>query len=339
MRFEDKRVLVVGLGVSGLAAARVLLRLGATVAVTEAGSSEVLEGRAEELRRAGAHVVIGGHDPALLDADLAVVSPGIPPSSPVVTSLWEAGIPLWSEIELAYRLARCDFLAVTGTNGKTTTTSLLAAMLASAGVSSMAAGNIGLPLVEAVSNVPAGGAIAVEVSSFQLETIELFRPRAAVLLNVAEDHTDWHGSFDAYAAAKGRITENQTGDDTFLPNHDDRIAMEIAARAPSQVLAWSSTNVPTGGIGVRDGCVVQGDVELFHSSEVPIPGEAGLQDAIAAAAAAVSYGIDLRAIRRALKDFHPPPHRLELIAEAGGVSYIDDSKATNPHATITAVKG
>jgi UDP-N-acetylmuramoylalanine--D-glutamate ligase len=336
---EGRRVIVVGLGASGLAAARALLRVGATLEVTENDHSPVLEQRAAELRRSGAHVTIGGHDTAGLDADFAVVSPGIPPQAPIIKALMHADIPLWSEIELAYRLARCEFLAVTGTNGKTTTTALLAAMLAAGGIPSTAAGNIGLPLVEAVQIVGDDGAIAVELSSFQLANIKEFRPRAAVLLNVAEDHTDWHGSFEAYLAAKARIVENQTSEDNFLPNHEDPAAMEIASSASSRVLAWSAVSLPAGGVGVADERVLHGDVQLFRTSDVPLAGEAGLQDAIAAAAAAVSYGVDPRAIRETLRDFRPPSHRLETVATVDGVSYIDDSKATNPHATITAVRG
>jgi UDP-N-acetylmuramoylalanine--D-glutamate ligase len=339
MRFSGARVIVVGLGVSGFSAARALLSLEAKVKVTEAGASSVLADRADRLRALGGEVEIGGHDLAALDADLAVVSPGIPPTSPVIAALASSGIEIWSEVELAYRLALCDFLAVTGTNGKTTTTSLLASILEESGVPSLAAGNIGLPLIDAIAQVPAGGAIALEVSSFQLATIVLFRPRVAVLLNIAEDHTDWHGSIEGYADAKGRITENQTAADSFVVNADDDRAMEFAQKSPAQVIEFSATRVPGDGAGVSDGGMWWRGRRVLDLSEIPLPGIAGIEDTVAATAAALEYGIEERAITRAVKSFRPLGHRLELVADFDGVGFIDDSKATNPHATLAAVRG
>ncbi|MEA2509615.1 MAG: UDP-N-acetylmuramoylalanine--D-glutamate ligase, partial [Actinomycetota bacterium] len=236
--FAGARVLIVGLGSSGFAAARALLSLDAKVRVTESADTAPIRQRATTLRQLGAEVEIGGHDLSLLDADIAIVSPGIPPTTPVMEALISEGIEIWSEVELASRLTRCDFLAVTGTNGKTTTTSLLAAILREGNVPSVAAGNIGLPLVQAVASIPEGGAIAVEVSSFQLATTTSFAPKIAVLLNIAEDHTDWHGSTEAYAAAKARIIQNQTEGDVFVVNADDPRAMEVARRAPGSVLRF-----------------------------------------------------------------------------------------------------
>lgn len=334
-----QRVLVVGLGVSGFAAARALLDLEAKVSVTEAGASPTLMERADRLRVLGAEVQIGGHDAVDLDVDMAVVSPGIPPSNPVIAALTAARIPVWSEVELAYRLARCDFLAVTGTNGKTTTTTLLAAMLEEGTVPSLAAGNIGLPLIEAISQVPEGGAIALEVSSFQLATIERFHPKVAVLLNIAEDHTDWHGSMDAYSAAKARITENQTEVDVLVYSSADARCTDIAAASLARKVPFAADHVPEGGVGVAGGALHVGGEVLMAVEDVPLPGLAGFEDTLAAAAAAHAYGVDRSAIVRAIMGFHPLHHRLEVVAEAGGVTYIDDSKATNPHATLAAVKG
>ena len=337
--FDGKRVLVVGLGVSGFATARVLAERGARVRVTEQSSGGDIEQRAEQLRSAGVEVETGGHDLSGLDADVAIVSPGIPPDAPVIQALDGAGIRMISEIEAAFRLAECEFLAVTGTNGKTTTTSLLAAMLAEAGLPSLAAGNIGLPLVEAVARVGRGGAVAVEVSSFQLEGIESFRPRVAVLLNVAEDHTDWHGSFDAYVRAKARLIENQRPEDVFLPNDDDPRARSIAGDAAARVVPFSARRAPADGIGVDGARVLWRGRPVFAAAEVPGPGLAMLEDAVAAAGAALEFGVDPDSVARAVAGFRPLRHRLELVAENGGVRYVDDSKATNPHATISAVRG
>lgn len=251
-----KRVLVVGLGISGWSAARALGELDAKVRVTEGGSTEVIRSRAERLRGLGIDVEIGGHDMDRLDADLAVISPGIPPTAPIAQAIRDAGIELWSEVELAYRLADCDFLAVTGTNGKTTTTSLLARILQEAGMPTAAAGNIGFPLIDAIATIPANGVIALEVSSFQLAATERFKPRVAIVLNIAEDHTDWHGSFESYKAAKARLVANQTADDVFLPNADDRHAMEIATGARARVVPFSAASLPDGGIGTSGPDVV-----------------------------------------------------------------------------------
>jgi UDP-N-acetylmuramoylalanine--D-glutamate ligase len=338
-RWAGRRVLVVGLGASGFAAARVLAGLEAKVRVTEGASNAVIEERARRLRIEGVEVETSGHDYEALDTDVAVVSPGIAPHTRVMEALALGGVEIISEVELAYRLADCDFLAITGTNGKTTTTSLLASILAESGLPSIAAGNIGLPLIDAVFDIPAGGAIAVEVSSFQLAAVHEFRPRVSVLLNVAEDHTDWHGDFDNYVAAKARIAMNQTADDVFMPNREDAAAMSIAASISARVAPFSGLSVPEGGIGWEGGRLTWRHREVVDAADVTLAGAAGREDVAAAAGAALEYGIGVEAVRRAIKSFKPLRHRLEIVAQAGGVTYIDDSKATNPHATLAAVNG
>lgn len=337
-RFAGQRVIVVGLAATGFATARVLLDEGAEVVVTETASTPAIEERAERLRTGGAAVETGGHDLEKLHADLAVVSPGIPPTAPVIRALDDAAVPLISEVELAYRLADCEFLAVTGTNGKTTTTSLLASMLERAGLDSLAAGNIGLPLVEAVGRVPHGGAIAAEVSSFQLTYIDRFRARVAVILNIAEDHMDWHGGMEPYAAAKARIFENQTPDDTTIVNRDDETVMELAMSTDARLITFS-TSQRTADATFRDGSLFWQDEHIADVSDIRLRGRAGWEDALAAVAAALSYGVDLAAARGALLAFEPLSHRIEEVAVVAGVTFIDDSKSTNPHATLTAVAG
>lgn len=339
MNLADKEVLVVGLGASGWAAARALVDIGAKVRVTESSDTDAMQERAATLRSKGATVELGRHDLDHLEADLAVVSPGIPPTADVMKALEHSATPVISEVELAYQLAACDFLAVTGTNGKTTTTSLLASMLAHGGVPSIAAGNIGLPLIDAISEVGEGGAIALEVSSFQLAAIDTFRPKVAVLLNIAEDHTDWHGSIDAYAAAKARIIENQLADDHFVVNAHDARAMAIAERARSRVIRVLTDDAPHDGIGILNGEVMWRGEPIFDIGDILLPGRAGLEDTLAAAAAALSFGVGLDEIRAAIRAFAPLRHRLEEIATVDHVRYIDDSKATNPHATLAAVSG
>ena len=339
MSLKGQRVLVVGLGASGWAASRALVDLGALVRVTESSHTPQIEERARWLRERGATVELGHHDLDALEADLAVVSPGIPPTADVMQALTRSGTPVVSEVELAYQLAECDFLAITGTNGKTTTTSLLAAMLDHSGIPSIAAGNIGLPLIDAIGEVGAGGAIALEVSSFQLAGIQSFRPKVGVLLNIAEDHTDWHGSIDAYAEAKARIVMNQNATDHFIYNAHDERAVAIAGRAPSIAVPFALDRAPEDGIGISGADVRWKGAAVFPASEIALPGRAGREDTLAAVAAALAYGMDADPIRRAIAGFTPLHHRLEVVAVVDDVTYIDDSKATNPHATLAAVSG
>lgn len=334
-----KRVLVVGLGVSGFSAAKALVDLDAKVRVTEAGDGDLVRERAERLKQLDIEVEIGGHDLERLDADLAVISPGIPPRAPIAIALHDAGVELWSEVELAYRLAECDFLAITGTNGKTTTTSLLARILEEAGLTTAAAGNIGFPLIDAIADVPAGGAIALEVSSFQLVATHRFRPKVAALLNVAEDHTDWHGSFDAYRDAKARLIANQKSEDVFLYNLADAHARRIAEGAGSRVVPFAATEAPPGGIGCDGTRIMWGGSEVVAVADLALRGVPGIEDAVAAAGSALEYGIDVQPVRRALQGFQPLAHRFQIVARADGVTFIDDSKATNPHATLAALRG
>jgi UDP-N-acetylmuramoylalanine--D-glutamate ligase len=332
-------VLVVGLGETGAWTARSLLALGASVSVTEGSTSPRIEEVAEELRAKGARVETGGHDLEKLEGELAVVSPGIPPTAPVISAIRDAGIDIISEIELGSRLAQGDLIAVTGTNGKTTTTSLLDAMLSQGGLASAAAGNIGRPLMQVIAERPQPDVIALEVSSFQLDTIETFKPKLAVLLNIAEDHTDWHGSTEAYAAAKAKITKNQTSYDSLLYNADDDRIANIAAASNARTVPFSARRVPEDGFGVADGRVETPGGALIDVAELTLLGIAGIEDSVAAAAAALTYGVDRAAVVRALKGFRALSHRMEVVADANGVRYIDDSKATNPHATLTAVEG
>jgi UDP-N-acetylmuramoylalanine--D-glutamate ligase len=339
MKFDGQTYVVVGLGVSGHAAARALLELGATVRVTDASSNPAIEARAEELRAAGAGVETGGHELLSHPADVAVLSPGIPPTSEAVQRLRAAGTRVIGEVELAWTLARCDFLAVTGTNGKSTTTALLGQILAAAGIPSAAAGNIGTPLVDAVRALPSDGAVAAEVSSFQLEGIERFAPRVAVVLNIAEDHIDWHGSLDSYVRAKARITECQREEDALVLNGEDERAMSIAGDTRARIVPFFSSHAPAEGAGVEEGRILWRGRPVMDVSDVPMPGMSGLQDAVAAATAALEYGVEARPVVEAVRAFVPLEHRLQVVADHDGISYVDDSKATNPHATISAVQG
>jgi UDP-N-acetylmuramoylalanine--D-glutamate ligase len=331
--FAGERAVVVGLGVAGAAAARVLAEEGAHVRVSEARAGAAA---LAELRDLGIEILEGGHEPEHLDdATMVVVSPGVSPRAPVVGWARERNLPVWGELELGARLARMPYLAVTGTNGKTTTTGMIAACLRAAGVDAVACGNIGHPFPLAAGEDHE--ALVVECSSFQLEMQQTFHPRVSVLLNVAPDHLDWHGSFEEYAAAKAKVFANQSGHDTHVGNRDEEVSAFISKGAPCEV-AWFTLEDPTEGeTGFAGEALVGRWEDVEEIGPVPFETTAMRADAAACAAACHAYGVPTDAIRDGLATFAPAPHRGETVALVGGVRFVDDSKATNPHATLAAV--
>ena len=329
-------VLVLGLGVSGEAAARHLLGMGADVTVVDETDDAALRERAASL--SGARVLLGdrtaGAD-AATTVELVVASPGVPEHAAALEAARGAGVTVWSEVELAYRIARAPILGITGTNGKTTTTQMLAAALSEAGVRTTAAGNIGFPLVDAA--VEDHEVVVAELSSFQLRHVVSFSSPVAVLLNVADDHLDWHGSFDAYLAAKARLFERQEPQDWAIHHDDERCARAAAGSGGSRV-PFAAGPPPPGGAGVADGTIVVPRGAVVDVGAMRARGKPAIANAVAAAAAAAAFGAPLEPIGRALAGFHPLPHRMELVATIDGVQYVNDSKATNPHAVLAALE-
>jgi UDP-N-acetylmuramoylalanine--D-glutamate ligase len=341
-RFRGERAVVVGYGVSGRAASEVLAAEGASVRVSEARPVDVLvagpEGASalDAARRGGIELLAGGHRPEHLDAaSLVVVSPGVPEDAPIIAWARDRELPVWSELELGARLCRVPYVAVTGTNGKTTTTEMVAAIMRASGLAARACGNVGYPFPLAARD--RHQALAVECSSFQLALQESFHPQVSVLLNLAADHLDWHGTFERYAAAKARIYARQSGEDVHVGNRDDAEGARLSGRAPCEV-RWFRWGAATGSeVGVVDGAVVGGDgAELGRPAA---SGRAFLSDAAAAAAVARAFGLADAAIHAALSSFAPLPHRGTVVAEVNGVRFVDDSKATNPHAALAALDG
>jgi UDP-N-acetylmuramoylalanine--D-glutamate ligase len=330
--FDGEHVVVVGAGVAGSAAARVLLAEGATVRVSDAGRATP---GVADLRAEGIEVLEGGHAPDHLDgATMVVASPGVTPHAEILSWARDRTLPVWGELELGARLARVPYLAVTGTNGKTTTTGMLAACLRSAGVDAVACGNIGRPFPTAAREPH--DALVVEVSSFQLVTQTSFHPRVSVLLNLAPDHLDWHGSFDAYAAAKAQVFALQGAADVHVGNLDDEASAAISRSAPCDV-RWFTIGEPVeDGAGIRDGRLTAG-WSGAHLGALALDTPAMRADAAAAATAAHAFAIGDQAIAEAIGTFAPEPHRGERVATVDGVRFVDNSKATNPHAAIAAV--
>jgi UDP-N-acetylmuramoylalanine--D-glutamate ligase len=335
-RFAGERALVVGAGVAGVGAARALSAEGAGVVVSEVRPEAEVSPAADELRALGIEVRTGRHDAADLDGiTLVVVGPGIPPSADVRRWAEERSIPVWGEMELGARLAEVHYLAVTGTNGKSTVTAMVESALRVSGVDAIACGNIGRSFPEAA--LEDHEALVVEVSSFQLAVQDSFHPRVSVLLNVAADHLDWHGTLDAYAAAKARIHERQSGDDVHVGNRDDPAAAAISVEAACS-LRWFRAGPPDAGeVGFEgDELVARLDAE-HRLGRIADRGSGFRADAAAAAAVALSFGAEPAATAAALADFHPGPHRGEVVATVGDVRFVDDSKATNVHAAAAAI--
>jgi UDP-N-acetylmuramoylalanine--D-glutamate ligase len=341
--------LVVGLGVTGETVA-LRQRASGPVTVVEDRPTPATAARAARLAEAGV-TVVEAPDPGRLAglvaaAGLVVPSPGVPESHPVYELAARYGVPLLSEIELAATEAAAlgrILVAVTGTNGKTTVTTLIAEMITAAGRRALAAGNIGRPLIDAVADDV--DVVVAEVSSFQLRFTETFRPRVAVLLNVAEDHLDWHPDFDAYVAAKARIFANQRDDDLLVYNADDGAVAAVAAKAPARTVGFSLRTGAEEGYRLDGDRLVAADgTTLITRPELGRQGPHDVANALAAAAAvgdlAGLLGTDPRVgITSMLSGFAGLPHRVTPVGQSGGVRYVDDSKATNPHAALAALSG
>jgi UDP-N-acetylmuramoylalanine--D-glutamate ligase len=339
-----RRVTVVGFGVSGAAAARVLALGGARVTITDASAHPAAPmDRMAELQRLGVRMELGGHDAGTFEtADLILVSPGVPETLPPIQAARKRGIPLIGEVELAASLIAAPILAVTGTNGKTTTTSLLGHILRSAGVRVFVGGNIGRPLVDAATESGEVDAVVAEISSFQLDTTELFRPVVSVLLNITEDHLDRYGDMAAYAASKARIFRNQRVRDTAVVNGDDALARQVSRGIRPRRWLYGA------GAGSDEGAVLKGRQLMLQApglqgqridlSGLRIPGRHNLENAAAACLAAVAFGIAPADVEAALPGFEGLAHRMQQVATIGQVLFVNDSKATNVDAVRRALE-
>jgi UDP-N-acetylmuramoylalanine--D-glutamate ligase len=341
IELAGKQVLVVGLARTGIAAALFCAERGARVTASEERPETEIAEAAAKLRAAGVTLELGGHRPeTFVRQDLIVPSPGVPPTMGALAAARVIGVPVWSEIELAWRFLRGRLICITGSNGKTTTTSLIAHILETARLPVQAAGNIGTPLISRVDISSDASFTVVEASSFQLESISAFRPDIAVLLNVTPDHLDRHGSIEAYGAAKARMFENQTAEDAAVINADDAIAHQYAPTGPR--VFWFSREKR-----VASGCYLRGDEVVFRSDGtesillerkmIGLRGSHNLENVLAAAAAAKLAGVEPGAIAEGVRTFAGVEHRIEYVATISGVEYFNDSKATNVDATLKAL--
>lgn len=338
-----KSVLILGAGISGLGAAHVLLRHNVKVLISDLKDSIRDKKEKDALTELGASFRFGPQSVDLLDGvDTVVVSPVIPRENPIVAEAFSRHIDVISEVELAYRVTKAPILAITGTNGKTTTTTLLGSMVSRSGKPFALAGNLGISLSREAELVPADGVIAAEVSSFQLEFIKTFKPKAAVILNITPDHLERHHTMEAYVAAKARIFENMDGSDCLLLNDDDSYTpfLKKKAETHTQVCLLSTSHE------VEEGAFLDGDtlvlrrkgkeIRLCSVKELKLKGMQNYEDALAASFLAYEGGVPVEVIVSALKDFSSLPNRIEYVRTLRDVEYYNDSKATN---TDAAIKG
>ena len=345
MELKNKRVLVVGLGKSGKSAALFLRDHGARVTVSDVRSAEALAGEIPALLDAGIMVETGGH--GLLTfrrQDLIVVSPGVPYDTPELKQVRSFGLPIIGELELASRFLQGQIVAITGSNGKTTTTALLGKIFADAGGPTLVGGNIGTPVIDLIAQSTPQTTSVLEVSSFQLETVVEFCPHIAVVLNITQDHLDRHGTFENYAAMKARITAQQTPEDFLVLNAEDKPTQMLAARTKAQVF-WFSGRRP-----VKQGAFVHRERIVFLPregakpepvmplAEIPLKGAHNVENVLAAVCAARLGGVSAESIGASVTGFKAVEHRLEFVGNMRGVAFYNDSKATNVDATKKALE-
>jgi UDP-N-acetylmuramoylalanine--D-glutamate ligase len=341
IELRKMRVLVIGLARTGIATALFCAKHNAIVTATDTRMEAELGDTATKLREAGVTLELGGHvEKTYLAQDLIIPSPGVPADDPLLTKARSKGITIWSEIELAFRFIEGELIGITGSNGKTTTTTLIHHILKAGGKNAILAGNVGTPLIGFVEQMNAGTISVVELSSFQLELTDKFRPNIAVFLNLTPDHLDRHKTMEAYTAAKARIFAKQTELDAAVLNADDAPTVALAPKKP-QLFCFSRK------IAVRQGACVRGEdlIILHHGKEefvmkvadIPLAGSHNLENVLAAATAARLAEVDPSTIGQAVRNFAGVEHRLEFVANVRGVRYYNDSKATNVDATLKAL--
>jgi len=342
MDLHGKKVLLVGLAKTGIATIKFLHSKGALLTVNDIKGKEELADVLGELEGLGIEFILGSHPQNIDSYELAVVSPGVPLDIPFIVELKERKVAVISEIELSYRYARAPFVGITGTNGKTTTTSLVGEIFKLSSYNTFVVGNIGTPVVDVVDKADENSVLVTELSSFQLESIETFKPRVSAILNITPDHLNRHKTMENYIAAKARIFENQDEGDYTVLNYDCEQTRSLAGLCKSNVVFFSRKEKLERGVFVDGGKIVvktgEGEESLMDASELKIPGPHNLENALAAVAIAASMKLPFELIASALKSFEGVEHRLEFVRSIRGIDFINDSKGTNPDASIKAIQ-
>ncbi|WP_088033624.1 UDP-N-acetylmuramoyl-L-alanine--D-glutamate ligase [Evansella clarkii] len=338
-KFQGKKILVLGLAKSGTAAAELLLDLGAEVTVNDREPYEKNK-EAQQLKEKGANVVCGSHPVELVhnELDYVVKNPGIRYDNPLVSAAEQKGIPVITEMELAYKVSEAEIIGITGSNGKTTTTTYLFEMLRGGEREPLVAGNIGEVACEVAQRATSENIMVTELSSFQLLGTREFRPKISILLNIVEAHLDYHGSMSEYIEAKAKVFANQKENDFFIYNADDETVSRLAQRTPARKVPFSTKTVIEEGACIRDGWLEVFGEKLIKADEMSLPGEHNIANGLAAAAAAYLSGALKDRIKDVLRTFTGVEHRLQFVTEYGGRSFYNNSKATNVPAAITSLK-
>lgn len=344
MDWKNKRVLVFGAGISGIGAANLLGAVGAVPVI--------FDGKADLDKKAVLHKLDKGYcaeiyagelsEEILSGLDLAVLSPGVPTDIPLVKSLYERGITVWGEVELAYEMGKGRVLAITGTNGKTTTTALLGKIMGDAEESVYVVGNIGNPYTSAALNMTENTVTVAEISSFQLETIDRFAPKVSAILNITEDHLNRHHTMEEYIRVKELITKNQTSQDVCVLNYEDEILREFGKKAVPKAVYFSSARILEEGIYLEGDTIVlktsQETIQVVKTGELKLLGTHNYENVMAAVAMAYYAGVPMESIRKSVCEFTAVEHRIEYVTEKNGVAYYNDSKGTNPDAAIKGIQ-
>ena len=343
MDMKNKKVLVFGSGISGIGAGKLLEQVGASVVLydgKETLDKEVLKAQLGDDTKA--EIILGELSEEVMETlDLVVMSPGVPTDLPVVLKMRDMGIPIWGEVELAYTYGKGDVLAITGTNGKTTTTALLGEIMKNYKESVFVVGNIGNPYTAAALEMREDSVAVAEMSQKQLETIHEFRPKVSAILNITPDHLNRHHTMEAYIKAKEDIAKNQTKEDTCVLNYEDEVTRKIGENVKANVLYFSSQRKLDRGIYLDDGNIIlRQDEEILvcNVNELKLLGTHNYENVMAAVAMAAAYGTPMEVIRRTIKEFAGVEHRIEFVREKDGVAYYNDSKGTNPDAAIKGIQ-
>ena len=339
---KNKNILIVGLGRSGIAAAQAMLKLGARVSIQDSKKEETVDrSLVSFFREKGATCYFDDIPKDMAEFDMVILSPGVNPELPFIAEARDKGVEITGELEIAYRIGRGNFVAITGTNGKTTTTTLTGEIFAASGRKTHVAGNIGTAVIAESIEAEEEDWLVTETSSFQLETTRYFKPRISAILNITPDHLDRHHTMKAYGEAKAKIFANQSADGYLIVNGDDRFCMELAERSKARVVPFSSTRILDFGAFVRDGMMTvrdeTGDHDICRTDELKIIGVHNVENVLAASAISYFAGIDIEVIADTVKNFAGVAHRLEFCAEVDGVRYYNDSKGTNTDATLIAL--
>lgn len=338
MDLNGKRILVVGLGKTGVATVKFLTEKGAVVFASDEKPASELVDAMSALGDLNVNMQLGEHRLDIMSqTDMVVPSPGVPPFNVMLLEAAKRGIPILSEIELAWRFLKRPMIAITGTNGKTTTTALLGEMLKKAGKGVFVGGNIGNPLIGYVNGKQEDDYVVVEVSSFQLQWVELFKPLISILLNTTHDHLDYHGTFKEYYSIKERIFKNQNGDDLAILNADDPLSPSLSKKIRAEITCFSSSKKLTGGIFLNDEVLRFGD-EIYPLEMIKLPGVHNIENIMAALVAARRCGCHPSSIISAVDEFKGIPHRIEYVGQKNETEFYDDSKATNVGAVVRALE-